>query len=75
MRENYNNSHAPLPGIDFLWRYNEYLMNVKMEEHSAVNNDQLQVDRCLLSIGPKDWRPVSFTSEFLHICEFLERVM
>lgn len=25
-------------------------MNVKMEEQSAINNDQLQVDRCLLNI-------------------------
>lgn len=48
-------------------------MNVKMEEHSVVNNDQLQVDRCLLSIGPKDRRAVSFAFEFLHIWEiFLE---
>ena len=39
-------------------------MNVKMEELSAVNNEQLQVDRCLLSIGSKDWRRVRFICQF-----------
>lgn len=45
MWENYNNRHASLPEIDFLWRYDDYLMNVKMEEQSAMNNDQLHVDK------------------------------
>lgn len=50
MKENYNNNkHASLTQIDSLWREDEYLMNVKMEKHSAMNSDEVQVDGFLLA--------------------------